>query len=74
VVETDLRISPEEFLELDDDAAVRLIRSRFHAVCELGCDPEAAVVVAVHPEIRVEDASDLLCRGCDARTALRILL
>ena len=74
MVGIDLRISPQEFLELDDEAAVRLIRSRFHALCELGCDPEGAVVVAVHPEIRVEDASGLLRRGCDVRTALRILL
>jgi hypothetical protein len=74
VVDHNLKISPREFLELDDDAVVRLIGSRFHALCELGCDPEAAVVVAVHPEIRVADASDLVRRGCDVRTALRILL
>jgi hypothetical protein len=74
VVDINLKISQQEFLDLDDDAVVLVIGSRFHALCELGCDPEAAVVVAVHPEIRVEDASDLLLRGCDARTALRILL
>jgi hypothetical protein len=31
---------------------------RFEALRERGCDLETAVVVAVHPEIGVEEASD----------------
>ena len=74
VLDINLKLSPGEFLELDDEAVVRLIGARYHALRELGCDPEAAVVIAVHPEIRVADAAGLLWRGHDARTALGILL
>ena len=74
MIDNNLKSWPKELRELDDDAVVVLIHSRFHALCERGCDPEAAVVVAVHPEVGVEEASRLLRRGCDARTALRILL
>ena len=73
MVDINFKISQQEFLELDDDAVVLLIGSRFHALCELGCEPEGAVVIAVHPEVRVAEAAGLLRRGCDAHTALRIL-
>ena len=52
-MDTTFNISRQEFLELGDDDVVLLIESRFHELCELGCDPGAALVVAVHPEIRV---------------------
>ena len=68
-----LNMTEQEFLELDAEDATRLISARFHALCARGCEPEAAAVVAVRPEIGVADASDLIRRGCDARTALRIL-
>ena len=40
----------------------------------VGCDAEAAVILAVHPEIAVAEACDLIRGGCDPRTAIRILL
>lgn len=64
----------QEFLELDDEDAAALIAARYRALSALGCDAEAAVVVAVHPEIGVVEACDLIRRGCDPRTAVRILL
>ena len=68
-----LEVSQDEFLALDGDDAASLIVRRFEALRDLGCDPEAAVVVAVHPEISVKDAAPLLQHGCDPRTVLRIL-
>ncbi len=67
-------ISQREFMALDDDAAAVLITSRFHALRALGCDAEAAVVIAVHPEIDMEEAYDLVRSGVDAPTLVRILL
>ncbi|HEX2112588.1 MAG TPA: hypothetical protein VHF67_13665 [Gaiellaceae bacterium] len=73
MADSNLTLSQEEFLALDGDAAAGLVASRFHALRELGCDAEAAVVVAVHPEIDVAEAFDLIRRGCDARAVLQIL-
>ena len=42
--------------------------------CACGCDAEAAALIAVHPEVSVTEAAHLLERGCEPRTALRILL
>ena len=74
MVEERRTISQQEFMALDQDAAAILITSRFHALGALGCDTEAAVVIAVHPEIDMEEASDLVRSGLDAPTVVRILL
>jgi hypothetical protein len=73
LADNDLRLSQDEFLRLDGDDAAALIAARFDALRELGCDAEAAVVVAVRPEIGVAAAFDLIRRGCDARAAIHIL-
>ncbi len=72
-MDTDLRISQEEFLALDGNDAASLIVRRFDALRELGCGAEAAVVVAVHPDISVSEAADMIQHGCDPRTVIRIL-
>ena len=59
---------------LDGDQAALLIADRFHALQKLGCDTDASVVIAVHPEISILQALKLLDGGCDPRTVLRILL
>ena len=70
----ELPLPRPEFLALDAERAARLVGSRYDVLRAAGCDPEAAVVVAVHPEVGVGDALGLIHRGCPARTALAILL
>ena len=71
----DLRMSEQEFLALETADATRLLEVRFRALLRAcGCDGETAALIAVHPEVSVREAADLLKRGCEPRTALRILL
>jgi hypothetical protein len=70
----DGRITRASFETLDVETATALVRGRFAAASDAGSSTEDAIVIAVHPEIRLEDALDLLRRGCPARTVLRILL
>ena len=74
MVELNVKLSHEQYLELDGEDAVLLIGARFDALRAIGCDTHAAVVVAVHPEISIAEAFDLLVHGCNPRTVLRILL
>ncbi len=74
MVERDTTISQQEFMAMPGDDAALLIGARFDELRERGCDAEAAVVLAVHPQINIEAATDLLELGCDPRTVLRILL
>ena len=74
MVDLKVKLSHEEYLQLDGDEAALLIAARFDALQALGCDDDAAVVIAVHPEIAIADALALLEQGCDPRTVLRILL
>ena len=74
MVNRDLQMSEQEFLALKTADATRLIEVRFRALRTRGCDGEAAALIAVHPEIGVAAAGELLERGCEPRTALRILL
>lgn len=67
-------ISHDEFVALDDKAAALLIAARYEALRVRGCSAEAAVVVAVHPELNVDAAAELIRRGCSPRRVLRILL
>ncbi len=66
-------ITPEEFEQLDDETAETIVLERYRALVAVGLDVEAAVIFAVHPEIELPGAMDLLLRGCPAETALRIL-
>lgn len=67
-------VSRETFETLDTESATALLRCRFEALSDAGCTTEDAILVAVHPEVGLEDALVLLGRGCPGRTALRILL
>ncbi len=68
------RVSHDECLALDGRAAALLIAARYEALRVRGCNAEAAVVVAVHPEISVDAAAELIRRGCSPRMVVRILL
>jgi hypothetical protein len=74
VLPDDPPITRTSFETLDVDGATALVRGRFAAASDAGCSTEDAIVIAVHPEIGLEDALRLLRRGCPARTVLRILL
>ena len=67
-------VTRDEFEDLDESTAASLLRIRYSALVDAGCELEAAVVLAVHPEVELSDAIALLKRGCPPRTALRILL
>ncbi|MDQ3858794.1 MAG: hypothetical protein M3327_10175 [Actinomycetota bacterium] len=69
-----LSISEDEFLALQGEEAEALIAARYHALRDVGCDAEAAVAIAATPGISVGKAADLLQRGCDSHTVLRLLL
>ncbi len=73
MVNGDFRMSEQEFLALETADATRLIEVRFQALRARGCDGETAALIAVHPEVSVAEAGELLERGCEPRTALRIL-
>ena len=67
-------VTQEEFLSMPGEDAALLVAARFETLRALGCSADAAVVVAFHPEITIDDALELIRSGCDGRTALRILL
>ncbi len=66
-------ISPEKFESLEADDAAVLLRERFRGLLRLGHNVEAAVIIGVHPEVDVREATSLTLRGCPAETAVRIL-
>jgi ketol-acid reductoisomerase len=63
-----------QFEQLEEREATELLRWRFEVLVRAGYDMEQAAVIAAHIEIEVRDAVDLIARGCDGDTALRILL
>ena len=72
-VDDELNISQHEYLALDDEKAALLINARYEALRALGCDAEAAVVVAVFPEIDIDAALELIEGGIDPPTVVRVL-
>ncbi len=63
-----------QFEQLEEREAAELLRWRFEVLVRAGYDMEQAAVIAAHIEIDVRAAVDLITRGCDGDTALRILL
>jgi hypothetical protein len=66
-------LTPEEFESLATDDAADLLCERFRAVISQGLGIEAAVIIGVHPEIDVDEATNLIRRDCPPATAVRIL-
>lgn len=66
--------SPAEFEELAEDEIVFLIRCRLAELERAGCDSPDCVVLASRADVGLEQAADLISRGCPADLALRILL
>jgi hypothetical protein len=66
-------VPPEEFESLASDDAADLLCERFRAVSERGLGIEAAVIIGIHAEVDIDEATDLIRRGCPPATAVRIL-
>ena len=58
----------------DKDEERTVIRWRIAALREAGYDWSAAMILAVHRDVDLHAARDLVARGCPVDTALRILL
>jgi len=63
-----------QFEQLEEHEATEVLRWRFEVLVRAGYDMEQSAVLAAHVEIDLHDAVQLVDRGCDGETALRILL
>ena len=63
-----------EFSRLQVDQAAQVLRWRLRSLAAAGYELDDAVVLASHVEIDLDDAADLVRRGCPSATAVRILL
>ena len=73
MVQNHLTVSEQAFSELQGDDAALLIASRFRALRIGGCEPEDALIVAVHSEVSVPRAAALIRHGVSPGTVLRLL-
>ncbi len=67
-------ITRDPFQELDERAAIGLLRARYRALEKIGLDTSEAALLAARLEVDVNKAVSLLRRACPVPTALRILL
>ncbi len=63
-----------QFEQLEEHEATEVLRWRFEVLVRAGYDMEQSAVLAAHVEIDLHDAVQLIDRGCDGETAIRILL
>ena len=63
-----------QFEQLEEHEATEVLRWRFEVLVRAGYDMEQAAVLAAHVEIDLHDAVQLIDRGCDGETAVKILL
>jgi hypothetical protein len=63
-----------QFEKLDEHEATEVLRWRFEVLVRSGYDLEQSAVLAAHVEVGLHDAVQLIERGCDGETAVRILL
>jgi hypothetical protein len=63
-----------QFEQLEEEAAVEVLRWRFDVLMRAGFDMEQAAALAANVEIDLHLATELLARGCPPGTALRILV
>jgi hypothetical protein len=66
-------LTSEEFESLATEDAADLLRERFRAVIKRGLGVEVAVIIGIHAEIDIDEATNLIRRGCPPATAVRIL-
>jgi hypothetical protein len=63
-----------QFEAIDETEAEMILRWRFDELVRAGYDVGTALVLASHVEIDLHYATELVRRGCQADTAVRILL
>jgi hypothetical protein len=63
-----------QFEQLEEEAAVEVLRWRFDVLMRAGFEMEQAAALAANVEIDLHQAAELLARGCPPDTAIRILL
>ena len=62
-----------QFEALQVNEAADVLAWRFDHLCRGGFDIESAAVLASNVEIDLHDALELVRRGCEPQTAIRIL-
>jgi len=62
-----------QFEALQVDEAADVLAWRFDLLCRGGFDIESAAVIASNVEVDLHDALELVHRGCEPQTAIRIL-
>lgn len=67
-------MTASQFEQLEEHEATEVLRWRFEVLVRAGYDMEQSAVLAAHVEVELHDAVQLIDRGCDGDTALRILL
>jgi hypothetical protein len=67
-------VTPAEFENLPDGEIVDLILCRLEELRRAGCHTADCLVLASRVDVGLEQAADLVARGCPADLALRILL
>jgi hypothetical protein len=63
-----------QFEQLADHEVETVLRWRFEELVRVGYEAGEAMVLATHVEVDLHAAVDLVARGCEPATALRILL
>ncbi len=63
-----------EFTSLDEQEATAVLEWRFSQLARSGYGIEDAITLAVHTDVDLHAAADLVARGCPPALALRILL
>lgn len=66
-------MSADTLIAADPRTARDVTRWRIDQLSQAGYDDEAALVLALDPEVDLRTAVSLLQRGCPVDTALRIL-
>jgi hypothetical protein len=64
----------EEFELLEESELERLLCWRLRSLLEAGYSSADALILATHLEVDLEQARSLVRCGCQAKTAVRILL
>jgi hypothetical protein len=63
-----------QLARLEEVETEGVLRWRFAQLLRAGYSPEDALELAVHTDVDLHQAIDLVCRGCPADTAKRILI
>jgi len=63
-----------QFEELETPVVEAVLRWRFEALVDAGYDTGDALILATHVDVDLEQAADLVARGCPSDLAVQIIL